>query len=308
MADKRFTGGAYQIDDLRGRFQTVATDDQYQVFFNMKGALVDIAKDLGMDYRFLIEDLGLYVADAVLPGSSFADVEISGDRQGITERNPFQRIYDDVTFSFYVDRNYQVLRFFEAWIQYINPLVSNTRGIAANQVMRFSYPDNYKGEMIITKFNKDLTARSKNYGFGNSLVDYLDQLSYRFFRVWPYSLASTPVSYQGQSLLRVNVTFRYDRYIVSEVTRPVQPPRGGRIRYSAYGTEDYSFGSQKDNNTTTSNNTIAGTNVDDMGKGFYNVNTQKGDGWSWSNLNPWNWNWKFEKPSNWNIKDSTKPK
>ena len=32
MADKRFTGGAYQIDDLRGRFQTVATDDQYQVF------------------------------------------------------------------------------------------------------------------------------------------------------------------------------------------------------------------------------------------------------------------------------------
>jgi len=43
------------------------------------------------------------VSDAVLPGSSFNDVEISGDRQGIIERNAAGRIYDDVTFTFYVD-------------------------------------------------------------------------------------------------------------------------------------------------------------------------------------------------------------
>ena len=58
-----------------------------------------------------------------------------------------------------------------------------------------------------------------------------DQISYRFFPCSdPYSLASTPVSYRSMSLLRVNVTFRYDRYIVSEVTRSFDPALSGRVR------------------------------------------------------------------------------
>tara|TARA_A100001201_G_scaffold34752_1_gene36991 strand:+ start:3675 stop:4790 length:1116 start_codon:yes stop_codon:yes gene_type:complete len=230
MAINRFRGGRYSIDDIRSRFQTVALDNEYQVFFSLNNMVSQEAIRLGIDKRFLVEDLGLYVADAVLPGSSFADVEVAGDRQGITERNAFSRIYDDVTFSLYIDRNYEVLRFFESWIQFINPLYSSSRGLARNQITKFNYPDDYKCEMVITKFNKDLKSSIREIGFADGRTSGRDQISYRFFRAWPYSLASTPVSYQGMNMLRCNITFRYDRYVVSEVTYPKQPLAGDTIR------------------------------------------------------------------------------
>ncbi|AOV60155.1 hypothetical protein S820908_008 [Synechococcus phage S-CAM9] len=230
MAINRYRGGRYKIDDIKSRFSTVALDNEYQVFFSLNEIIGREATQLGINKNFLTEDLGLYVADAVLPGSSFGDFEVTGDRQGITERNAFDRIYDDVTFSFYVDRNYDVLRFFESWIQFINPLYSSSTGLAKNQITKFNYPDDYKCEMVITKFNRDLRGKSVEIGFTNGLGNNRDQLSYRFFRVWPYSLASTPVSYQGMNILRCNVTFRYDRYVVSEVTRIRKPLRGERVR------------------------------------------------------------------------------
>ena len=231
MAVNRFRGGRYKIDDLRSRFQTVALDNEYQVFFSLNESISNEAIRLGIDRRFLSEDLGLYVSDAILPGSSFGDIEVAGDRQGITERNAFSRIYDDVTFTLYVDRNYEVLRFFESWLQFINPLYSSVdRGIAKNQITKFNYPDDYKCEMVITKFNKDLKGSTREIGFANGLTSDRDQISYRFFRAWPLSLASTPVSYQGMNVLKCNVTFRYDRYIVSEVTYPRRPLAGDTIR------------------------------------------------------------------------------
>ena len=239
MALNRFRGGRYNIDDIKSRFSTVALDNEYQVFFSLNSNVGRQAVIVGIDRRFLTEDLGLYVADAVLPGSSFADVEASGERQGITERSAFKRIYDDVTFSFYVDKDYNVLRFFESWIEFINPLYGSYRGLSKNQVMKMNYPDDYKCEMVITKFNRDLAGKTTEIGFANGTTTNRDQISYRFFRAWPYSLASTPVSYQGMNLLRVNVTFRYDRYIVSDVTKINSPDGGGRRRnpFSPFNTD-----------------------------------------------------------------------
>ena len=79
---------------------------------------------LSIDRRFISEDLGLYVNDLVLLlGSDFEnDIEVAGDRQGITERSAMDRIYPDIPLTFYIDRDYEVIRFFESWIQYINPL------------------------------------------------------------------------------------------------------------------------------------------------------------------------------------------
>ena len=93
----------YAIDDIKSRFQTVAIDNKYHAYIEPNAVIYDAARSVGVDRRFVDEDLGLYVSDAVLPGSSFADVENVGDRQGITERMPFSRIYDDVTFTFMVD-------------------------------------------------------------------------------------------------------------------------------------------------------------------------------------------------------------
>ena len=197
----------YPINDIRSRFQTVAIDNKYQVFMEPNINVYNAAADIGIPRRFVDEDLGLYASEAVLPGSSFADIEVSGDRQGITERMPFKRIYDDVTITFMVDRNYKVLRYFEAWMQLINPLHGQVDGKADNQVMTLNYPKDYKCTMSVVKFNKDYFMRCCAYVY------------YCFIRSWPLSLSSVPINYDSGSILKLNVTFRYERYVMENVTR-----------------------------------------------------------------------------------------
>ena len=196
----------YPINDIRSRFQTVALDNKYQVFIEPNLNVYNAAAQAGISRRFVDEDLGLYVSEAVLPGSSFADVEVSGDRQGITERMPFKRIYDDVTFTFMVDRDYKVVKFFEAWVQFINPLHGDTDGKAHDQVMTLSYPKDYKCTMSIAKFNKDSFRSGRGYVY------------YCFIRSWPLSVAPVPVSYGAGGMVKLNVTFRYERYVMENVT------------------------------------------------------------------------------------------
>ena len=271
----------YQINDIRSRFQTVALDNKYQVFMEPNLNVYNAAADVGISRRFVDEDLGLYVSDAVLPGSSFADVEVSGDRQGITERMPFKRIYDDVTLTFMVDKDYKVLKYFEAWMQLINPLHGQVGGKANNQITTLNYPKDYKCTMSVVKFNKDYFRNGIGFAY------------YCFVRSWPLSMSSIPVSYDSGSVLKLNVTFRYERYVMENVTR-------GMIRSGWKGYSD-SFDPWMGTYTNTSNvpttniddttvkssntykdklkkeygDTFMGTNIDDIGEGFYNVNMEK---------------------------------
>ena len=209
----------YLIDDIRSRFQTVALDNKYQVFMEPNLNVYNAASDVGVSRRFVDEDLGLYTSEAVLPGSSFADVEVSGDRQGITERMPFKRIYDDVTLTFMVDRDYKVLKYFEAWMQLINPLHGHVGGKANNQIMTLNYPKDYKCTMSVVKFNKDYFMKR-----GGAYIYYC------FIRSWPLSMSSIPVNYDSGSILKLNVTFRYERYVMENVTRGMM--RSGWKGYS----------------------------------------------------------------------------
>ena len=273
----------YQINDIRSRFQTVALDNKYQVFMEPNLNVYNAAADVGISRRFVDEDLGLYVSDAVLPGSSFADVEVSGDRQGITERMPFKRIYDDVTLTFMVDRRYKVLKYFEAWMQLINPLHGHVEGKAHNQVMTLNYPKDYKCTMSVVKFNKDYFRRGIGFVY------------YCFVRSWPLSISSIPVNYDSGSVLKLNVTFRYERYVMENVTRGMI--RSGWKGYSdsfdpwmgKFGDFDGSYlgfdpnakdvvkssNTYKDKLKAEYGNTFMGTNIDDIGEGFYNVNMEK---------------------------------
>ena len=145
-----------------------------------------------------------------MPGSSFADIEVVGDRQGITERIPYSRIYDDVTFTFLVDRKYNVVKFFESWLKTINPLFGESSGRGDNTVAALNYPKDYKCKMSIVKYNKD-------YFTGNAASKKL-LVCYEFLKAWPMSISSIPVNYEGGSTLKLNVTFRYNRYVMSQVT------------------------------------------------------------------------------------------
>ena len=134
----------------------------------------------------------------IVPVTSFATGEVKGDFMGVPQEFAHTRLYADMDLTFYVDSDYQVLRFFEGWMDYISEVAAST-DTNTNVYRRFNYPEDYKIQGLqIFKFEKD----------------YKTQLSYKFVNAFPKGLVSIPVSYGSAELLKITATFNYDRYVV----------------------------------------------------------------------------------------------
>ena len=120
--------------------------------------------------------LSFSCSDATLPTSTYATGEVKDNFQGVPQEFAHTRINTDIDFSFYVDRDYTVLTFFEAWMDYVSGGNSNQLGepsiYSNNNVSgyyrRFNYPNNYKNQngFHIKKFEKNYAvsgATSVNY-------------------------------------------------------------------------------------------------------------------------------------------------
>ena len=70
--------------------------------------------------------------------------------------------------------------------------------------------------MSVAKFNKDYFENTYTNGMPNDNAGFL---YYCFIRAWPLSISSTPVNYDSGTILKLNVTFRYERYVMENVTR-----------------------------------------------------------------------------------------
>ena len=70
--------------------------------------------------------------ETALPGSSFATHDKTNDYMGVTEKLAYRRIYDEtLDMTFYVDKTYKIIEFFEGWIDWISGVGDNTGGISA---------------------------------------------------------------------------------------------------------------------------------------------------------------------------------
>ena len=150
--------------------------------------------------RFLAERGGILCSDASLPTSSYATAEVKDNFMGIPQQFAHTRIYTDIDFTFYVDEKYTLLKIFEGWMEYIS---SGANTFMEQQTKSFyrrmRYPDSYKcNTLYINKFEKD----------------YKRTLRYQFINAFPKAISSVPVSYGSAEILKVTVSFNYDRYIV----------------------------------------------------------------------------------------------
>jgi len=126
-------------------------------------------------------------SEAVLPGSTFDMAEEYGSRQGIIERFPTRRIYSDFNLTFYVDADYSLIRLFEEWMNFIDPLYAKNGNqvleyqgsptgqagnyyLDSNDFYRFKYPNTYKKLIGITKFERNYTDPSTGQSHGASAV------------------------------------------------------------------------------------------------------------------------------------------
>jgi len=129
--------------------------------------------------EFISRTSGLLCSDASLPASAFATAEVKDNFMGIPQEFAHTRLYTDIDFTFYVDNNYTMLRFFEGWMDYIS-------------------------------------SGSERQGVRN----YDREIQYQFMNAFPKSVTPIPVTYGEAELLKVSVSFNYDRYIMKRINEP----------------------------------------------------------------------------------------
>ena len=188
----------------------------------------------------------LLASEANLPGTNMQVVQEVGSRQGVRERFASQRQYTDISVSFYVTHDYTSLRFFQEWINFMNPLYIGQIGQTFpngqaqgypnatdhNAFHRFRYPHQYKRDIQITKFERDV-----NKGFtggvdsglkewttdmdieeeGKPIYDssYIPSvMSYNFVNAFPVSIQDIQLSFGAAQVLKVTIDFSYDRYFI----------------------------------------------------------------------------------------------
>jgi len=183
--------------------KSAADGSSIKQFFGNRQALVDP------------ELLTLSCSEASLPGSSLATNEINNDYTGVTERYAYRRLYDDrADFTFYVDHDYTIVKFFETWISWIVGETQYTEQSKQTFNYRVKFPNDYNVNMHIQKFEKD----------------YNRKIEYTFIGAYPISITSMPVSYDSSQLLKCTVAFTYKRYylenssqLTSQDEEPSQP-------------------------------------------------------------------------------------
>jgi len=169
----------------------------------------------GLRYEFMCNE-------TFLPGASLTMAEETGSRQGVIERFPIRRDFPEITMTFYVDAEYGIIRLFEEWMNFINPLYNkegrlsraNPRGgvgqFNAEQFFRFRYPDTYKRDIAITKFERDIFVNPNT----KDVTRTPSMLTYKFINAFPTNLTALPVTYEGSTITKTTVTFNYDRYVI----------------------------------------------------------------------------------------------
>ena len=195
----------YNLSVAKNLIGPLAQTNHFQVTFSsLRPSVESYLRDyLKVDdiRNFLSRRAGILCDSASLPTTAYATAEVRDNFMGVPQQFAHTRIYTDIDFSFYIDDDYNVIKTFEGWMEYIssgaNSLIEQDERAFYR---RMRYPDSYKcNTMYINKFEKE----------------YKRTLRYRFVNVFPKSMSSVPVSYGSADILKVTVSFNYDRYIVN---------------------------------------------------------------------------------------------
>ena len=210
----------YKTSELKTRITHLAQTSVYQLKIQPPTGLFSLLRETGrdLDYNRAGENIELLCDSAVLPGSSFATHEPTNDYAGVTEKMAYRRMYDGtLDLSFMVDRNYNVIEMLDGWLDFISGvgITGSRQSYKSRHVnYRMTYPEQYRTELYLTKFEKDVSYPDEfATTVAQSTPERPKQLLYTFVGAFPSSVTSTPVSYGPSDVLRVNVSFSYIRYV-----------------------------------------------------------------------------------------------
>jgi hypothetical protein len=133
-------------------------------------------------------DILLLCDQVQLPGTNFntSDMRTYGE----TRKAPYERLYEDVNMSFYVDTSMTVKKFFDDWMD----------SIQSPKTRNFNYYNDYTCDITIEV--QDLKNKSR-YGI-------------KLFEAFPKSIGAIQMDYAGKDVMKLSVNFAYKYYVVGK--------------------------------------------------------------------------------------------
>ena len=193
------------LSDIKSRLLNVSQSSLYRLTLSVPQAVRNRLSLSSVDY----DNISLLCCEAALPGSSLTTHEVNNDYHGVTEKMAYRRMYDEtIGLTFYVDRNYKIVELMETWMNYISGMDDANLYKDPYVSYRMSYPNSYKNNIYLTKFERDHFSSQSN------LVR--TTLDYTFVQAFPLALTSMPVSYEGSDVLKCSVSFNFMRYVTQK--------------------------------------------------------------------------------------------
>ena len=201
------------VSKIKANLLNVAQSSLYKLTLSIPQAVSQTLNLSHIDY----ENISLMCCEANLPGSSLTTHEVNNDYHGVTEKMAYRRMYDEsIALAFYVDRDYKVIELLEGWMDYITGVNDKEAYKGEYISYRMAYPNSYKNNIYLTKFEKDQFTRDYSATRGASRRSARTTLDYTFVNAFPLSLTAIPVSYEGSQALKVNVSFNFIRYVMEK--------------------------------------------------------------------------------------------
>ena len=158
----------------------MARTNRYTVFFEPPIMLTNNDKRKTM----------LFCDQVQIPGANFSTVQ--NRTFGEFRETPYEKIYDNITMSFYVDNDMKVKQLFDDW-----------QNIIANPVTRvYNYYNKYICDMAI------------------EVQDINDNTRYQInlFECYPKGVSSIQLDYASKDVMKIQVNMQYKYWIATPVT------------------------------------------------------------------------------------------
>ena len=222
-------GGRGSLPSVRDLYKGLSLSSQFKVSLflnrnnrdadNLDGHLTRCG--IFDEYSASSYSYDFFASEAILPGANFDMTEQPGAYQGVLEYNATRRIWPDFEVSYYIDKDYNLLRLFEEWMNYINPLYSDEGKYIGgsdaqvgftghNSYYRMKYPTKYKRIIAVTKFERDFWNNPNQMQDGQIAQQ---MITYQLIDAFPKQVTAVPVTYDGSTVTKVTVVFGYTRYI-----------------------------------------------------------------------------------------------
>ena len=148
--------------------------------------------EIGGGKTGISKKLTLNCYNASIPGLSIATTDKDVGFRSVA----YQKLYDDVLFSFYCSKDLSELEFMQEWMKQISNPINN----------RLGYYDDYKEDIDIIHLSKE--GDSEPYGSEDNKITLRTTL----FDAYPKKIDPIQLDYASNDIMRITVSFTYRYY------------------------------------------------------------------------------------------------